>query len=1410
MNPYGFYGDVGRGGRYSVSFGRTDDRYLLDQDNYMRASSRPAPLDRFMAADYARSRSRDMMRSRYQQRSGSLDRMQQPRYDVLPRVYMDERFDVREPQVVYANVERWLAPPRDLSRRSYPRYAGVGYMDDVDYNPYAVQYEPFLTMRPTYDNYGQNFEQQHRERYDQERIYQGYNKYVPENRYEGERTAYQQQRPVYDDSRREQSKFRAENERQSRSDVKRVTRNIATENKAEPKIDKKIKFRQSERESSAAKHQTADDYRRNAELSRDYSYDSMHNERQNDGRKDSRRDDETSRKSSVARRQEKERDRKGSESFTRHEDESLQGDKKVSDIVEAYEKLATGEERRKESMTGEDDQNRRSSSARRESGKEKFQEVFQGSENENRKRNSESKIENQKETMDKKDSKEDMQVVKGFEQQDDRTDEANETGSEIRRKHSSARQSTASPLPEALEKEEEHERKKSTSGPESGERKKSFARSESPVNEDNKSIASTRQEDVASAEGEHYKFEREKPDQPHDQEQQTTRSEEQNESFVVETHEMEVKRSRTPSNSSAYEGDKDGSKADEMVNDRPQRRVKIQEKREICHEKIYTYDQMPPTIPPCADQGNAYAPSKPLNIEDEDQMSGHNRGLAVRATYDIMRRQYYERTADPTYHPAWLRSGDKSDSVSNISQGKEDIIRVEYVDFHCIENSKVHKSFEYELVQDDEQSNPVLRRGQTFKMDVVFNGRPLDLAVDSAHINFYFGPNPSVPKRTRVVLPITSHTQFTRVPHQWDIRMLDAAANRVTVEISVPSSAPVGLWKCVVETLNKEETNSHVLFTCNEEVYIIFNPFNKDDNVYVDDDEERYEYVINDAGKIYTGSYRNVKGRPWIYGQFDDCVLPAACVLLEMSGLAHAERSNPLKVVKALASMIKSSRFSHHQVSSDNEEIGLVEAKYDDTSLEGKSPHLWSGSVQIIEEFLRTGASPVKYGQCWVMAGLMTTLCRTLGLPTRPVTAFVSAADTQDTMAVDRYVDRFGDLQQDGPSSDQTGSLWSFHVWCEVWMSRPDLTSGFYGGWQATDPGRTFRDFRNTVKGSCGPCPVAALKAGDIGQRDDVDAFFAAMNAYVRYFYEDEESSWGYSPFRQFRYPVSQYVLTKAVGKLDDQGEADCSDITGNYREETGTPAEKFQVFNHCRGLKDLPVFEYQAAAYDWAKFDPNGLDDGGQFDVRFDFAPPESVMIGQPFKVNVNVTNLAAEAARTLQVNICTRACLYTGCLGPYIKRTTRQLSLAAEEADLVSLALDHWDYEDKVQGLANVKITVTGFVQETQQSYVQEFDYVFKKPFLNLKASPELRVGEEGSASLSFTNPLDVALTDCFFTFEMAGAVRPRTVRVDGDVRPGQQFSYTHPFMARRAGEHLMVACFSSQQLSDVVGHLTVPVLE
>lgn len=45
------------------------------------------------------------------------------------------------------------------------------------------------------------------------------------------------------------------------------------------------------------------------------------------------------------------------------------------------------------------------------------------------------------------------------------------------------------------------------------------------------------------------------------------------------------------------------------------------------------------------------------------------------------------------------------------------------------------------------------------------------------------------------------------------------------------------------------------------------------------------EYILTDVGKIWVGPYGSSRGREWVYGQFDACVLPAIMLMFERSEL---------------------------------------------------------------------------------------------------------------------------------------------------------------------------------------------------------------------------------------------------------------------------------------------------------------------------------------------------------------------------------------------------------------------------------------------------------------------------------------------------------------------------------------------
>nr|CAD7585840.1 unnamed protein product [Timema genevievae] len=196
-----------------------------------------------------------------------------------------------------------------------------------------------------------------------------------------------------------------------------------------------------------------------------------------------------------------------------------------------------------------------------------------------------------------------------------------------------------------------------------------------------------------------------------------------------------------------------------------------------------------------------------------------------------------------------------------------------------------------------------------------------------------------------------------------------------------------------------------------------------------------------------------------------------------------------------------------------NARIGptLMENRWSSDYSGGKDPASWTGSVAIFETYLRTGR-PVKYGQCWVVSALVVTVCRALGIPCRPVTAYQCGHDMGDSFVLNLHkrFNKTGDIR----SRYEGGSCWVYHAWNDVWMERRDLRFGL-GGWQAIDATR--RSFRNDILSrESGPASVEAIKTNQkVLQYDTI---------------------------------MGRLVVTKHPILLDDHGEQDLKDITNEYK----------------------------------------------------------------------------------------------------------------------------------------------------------------------------------------------------------------------------------------------------------------------
>ena len=216
-------------------------------------------------------------------------------------------------------------------------------------------------------------------------------------------------------------------------------------------------------------------------------------------------------------------------------------------------------------------------------------------------------------------------------------------------------------------------------------------------------------------------------------------------------------------------------------------------------------------------------------------------------------------------------------------------------------------------------------------------------------------------------------------------------ANIVTLKFT--PAAEVGKYELEMDIYNgttKVGGKSTIL-------YLLFNPWVWSEPVYLANTTEVNEYVQSDSANY------------WDYGQYEKGILDIVCKVLS---LAMTDRKNDaVKIVRAITA-----------IANNHTEGGIIEGRWRTSDFEnGTNPAFWASSVQILKEYNQTNR-PVKYGQCWVFSAVITTILRSIGIPTREVTTVASAADKTRDILVNKCLTEDGSSFSDGNSADPISS----------------------------------------------------------------------------------------------------------------------------------------------------------------------------------------------------------------------------------------------------------------------------------------------------------------------------------------------------------------------------------------------------
>ncbi|XP_054421078.1 LOW QUALITY PROTEIN: protein-glutamine gamma-glutamyltransferase Z [Pteronotus mesoamericanus] len=695
----------------------------------------------------------------------------------------------------------------------------------------------------------------------------------------------------------------------------------------------------------------------------------------------------------------------------------------------------------------------------------------------------------------------------------------------------------------------------------------------------------------------------------------------------------------------------------------------------------------------------------------------------------------------------------------------------------------------------------IVRRGQPFMLQLHFN-RPFHWGTDRITFTAETGPAPMELSGTRATFPLTQAQQGDA----WSASDFTMDSNSLSVSLFTPSNAVIGPYTLKIEISQGQGYNvTHPLGT----FILLFNPWSTEDDVYLPSEILLQEYIMMDYGFVYKGQERFITSWPWNYGQFEEdiidiCfeILNKSLYFLENPSKDYSQRNDVVYICRVVSAMVRTelprpcqrvvwaSRrpcgnppICPLQINS-NDDNGVLQGNWGEDYSLGVSPLEWNGSVAILRQWSARGGQPVKYGQCWVFAGVMCTVMRCLGVPTRVVSNFRSAHNVDGNLTIDTYYDRNAEML----STLKRDKIWNFHVWNECWMIRKDLPPG-YNGWQVLDPTP-----QETSSGlfCCGPASVKAIREGEVHLPYDTPFVYAEVNAdEVIWLFGDGQAQ---EILAHNTSSIGNNISTKMVGSAQNQN------ITSFYKYPEGSPEERSVFMKASRKM----LGSRRASSHFLDLLGSEGFrDQPAQLQLHLARTPEW----GQDLLLKLHAKRVPNRAHPQgpirLEVRFCAQALLHKGGTRKPFWRQIVHLNLDFGEEIQWPLLLPYNNYRNKLTDEKLIRVSGIAEVEGTGRSILVLKDISLEPPHLSIEVSERAEVGKALRVHITLTNTRTVALSHCTMVLEGSGLIHGQLSNDLGTLVAGYSIQIQLDLYPFKAGPRQLQVLISSNEVKEIKGY-------